>query len=74
MLSGSSFSKKCVSWNSGQNANVDYSVEVDDMGIEDTDVDTGTGVDLGTGTLSDGFTQTFKGPDNADGTRSTLKE
>ena len=57
--------------NTEQDTNVGNSVEVDDTDIADTDAD----IDMASGmeTLPDGFTYTFKDPDNADGIVVTPK-
>ncbi len=60
--------------NNNQDTNVGNSVEVDDTDIADTEVDIDTDVEPSTGTLPDGFTYTFKDPDNADGIVVTPKE
>ena len=58
--------------NTEQDTNVGNSVEVDDTDISSADVDIDVNSD--TGTLPDGFTYTFKDPDNADGIVVTPRE
>jgi len=60
--------------NNDQDTNVGNSVEVDDTDIADTDVDIDTDVEPDTGTLPDGFTYTFRDPDNSDGIVVTPKQ
>ncbi len=60
--------------NNNQDANVGNSVEIDDTDIADTDIDIDTDLEPGTETLPDGFTYTFKDPDNADGIVVTPKK
>ncbi len=60
--------------NNYQDTNVGNSVEIDDTDIADTDIDIDTDFEPGTETLPDGFTYTFKDPDNADGIVVTPKE
>ncbi len=60
--------------NNDQDTNVGNSVEIDDTDIADTDIDIDTDLEPGTETLPDGFTYTFKDPDNADGIVVTPKE
>ncbi len=50
------------------------SVELDDSDIADTDIDIDADTAPGTETLPNGFTYTFKDPDNADGIVVTPKE
>lgn len=61
--------------NNHQDANVGNSIEIDDADLEiDTDRKPGTEKDSNTVDLSDGFTYSFKDPDNADGIVVTPKE
>ncbi len=60
--------------NDDQDTNVGNSVEIDDTDIAGTDVDIDTDIEPGAGTLSDGFTYSFKDPDNADGIEVTPRE
>lgn len=61
----------CTDKKDNNDQNLGNSVEVDDTGVGDVDIDIET--TPGTDTLPDGFTYEFKDPDNADGIVVTPK-
>jgi len=74
MLTCSILLTGCTDNKGNDDHNLDNSVEIDDTDIADADMGIDTETLPGTETLPDGFTYSFRDPDNADGIVVTPKK